>query len=99
MLCAKFSPFSPTKDRWVKGEAPHPPIEMRGQSFFTYILENLQSFRFLVLWANQNGSLHHPKKNKTKQKLVKHLTSNELKHEYTTLIHIYGYSTLLCPPC
>jgi len=70
MLCAKFSPFSPTKDRWVKGEALHPPIEMRGQSFFTFILENLQSLMFLVLWANQNGSLHTQKK-KNKQTKTK----------------------------
>jgi hypothetical protein len=43
----------------------------------------------------QSKWLIAPPKTK-KQKIGKHLASNELKHEYTP-IHIYGYNTLLCP--
>jgi len=43
-------------------------------------------------WANQNGSLPQ----KTKKELGKQPPSNELKHEYTTIVQ---YTSILCFPC
>jgi len=58
----------------------------------TFILGSEQSFRFVFVMANENGSLPEKKK----KNLGSNPPSNELKLEYTTIVQ---YMPILCFPC
>jgi hypothetical protein len=83
MFHPKFSPSQLYS--WAKGEALYLPME-------TFILGSHQSFRFVFVMGQPKWLIVQ----KIKKELGKQPPSNELKHEYTTMLQ---YTPILCFPC